>query len=131
MAAFANHLPSGTVLDGEILPYPQGVIGNFNDLQKRIGRKTVGAKLLQDVPIRFMIYDLLEWEGIDYRTTPFTFVKSNSPSFIKVIKNLTYLGNCLKCFTLLLEEAVAQEREKAEQKRSEGLMLKKRTPPMK
>ena len=124
LAAFANHLPSGTVLDGEILPYPQGVIGNFNDLQKRIGRKTVGAKLLQDVPIRFMIYDLLEWEGI-YRTTPLHIRQEQLALLYQSHKKFDLPWELSQVLHFATWEAVAQEREKAEQKRSEGLMLKK------
>ena len=126
LAPFANHLPSGTVLDGEILPYPQGVIGNFNDLQKRIGRKTVGAKLLQDVPIRFMIYDLLEWEGIDYRTTPLHIRQEQLALLYQSHKKFDLPWELSQVLNFATWEAVAQEREKAEQKRSEGLMLKKK-----
>ena len=39
LACLADHLPNGTVVDGELLPYKEGEIGNFNALQKRIGRK--------------------------------------------------------------------------------------------
>ena len=64
----ARYLPNGTVVDGELLPYKDGEIGNFNALQKRIGRKTVSQKLQNEVPIVIMLYDLLEWEGKDIRT---------------------------------------------------------------
>ena len=66
----AKYLPNGTVVDGELLPYKEGEIGNFNALQKRIGRKTVSQKLKTEVPIVIMLYDLLEWEGKDIRTQP-------------------------------------------------------------
>ena len=36
---FINRVPNGTVMDGEILPFPDGAIGTFNDLQTRIGKK--------------------------------------------------------------------------------------------
>ncbi len=66
-----DYVPNGTVIDGEILPYKDGKIMNFNDLQTRIGRKTVGKKLLTDVPVVIVAYDLLEWEGQDIREKPF------------------------------------------------------------
>jgi DNA ligase-1 len=66
-----KYIPNGTVIDGEILPYKDGQIMNFNDLQTRIGRKTVGKKLLADVPVVIVAYDLLEWEGKDIREKPF------------------------------------------------------------
>ncbi|SDD59896.1 DNA ligase-1 [Pricia antarctica] len=69
--AFIGIIPNGTVIDGEILPYPKGEIGTFNDLQKRIGRKTVSKNLLAKVPVILKAYDLLEWEGEDIREMAF------------------------------------------------------------
>ena len=47
---FMGIIPNGTVLDGELLPYPNGTIGTFNDLQTRIGRKTVSKSLFGENP---------------------------------------------------------------------------------
>jgi DNA ligase-1 len=46
----AEGLPSGTVLDGELLPWKAGRVQPFADLQKRIGRKSVTPKLLAEIP---------------------------------------------------------------------------------
>jgi len=69
-SVFKDLLPSGTVLDGEIIciekhedswkPLP------FALLQTRIGRKNVTRKHLKESPAGFIAYDLLELEGIDY-----------------------------------------------------------------
>ncbi len=66
----ATALPDGTVLDGEILAYRDGRPMAFADLQKRIGRKQVGRKILADVPCVMMAYDLLERNGEDLREQP-------------------------------------------------------------
>jgi DNA ligase 1 len=76
----AQDLPDGTVLDGEILVWldepaePDGTwIGRpapFALLQQRIGRKTLGTKILADAPVTFMVYDLLEQDGADVRALP-------------------------------------------------------------
>jgi len=63
-------LPNGCVIDGEILVWRNGLPASFADLQKRIGRKTVSAKLQADSPAMLVAYDLLEYEGNDLRTTP-------------------------------------------------------------
>ncbi|MFI4930718.1 MAG: cisplatin damage response ATP-dependent DNA ligase [Burkholderiales bacterium] len=65
-------LPDGTVLDGELLVWPEGSQqpAPFAMLQKRLNRKVVGAKLLADAPVRFVAYDLLEDGGIDLRALP-------------------------------------------------------------
>jgi DNA ligase-1 len=59
----AIHLPDGTVLDGEIMPWKQGAALPFAQLQRRIGRKTLGPKILAEVPVVLVAYDLLEHEG--------------------------------------------------------------------
>jgi len=65
-----NLLPEGTVLDGEVLPFKDGKILSFNDMQKRIGRKNISKKILQDVPLCLMCYDLIECKGKDIRMNP-------------------------------------------------------------
>ncbi|KUM43529.1 ATP-dependent DNA ligase [Pseudomonas sp. EpS/L25] len=90
-------LPDGAVIDGEIVvwkedaapdtllsseevsehqdqrdpaaPIPFGV-QPFALLQQRIGRKTLGKKILEDVPVILLAYDLLEWQGQDLRSQP-------------------------------------------------------------
>jgi DNA ligase-1 len=57
----------GTVFDGEILAWSGGRPLPFSALQKRIQRKRVGPKLLRDVPVVFIVYDLLEHDGQDLR----------------------------------------------------------------
>ena len=65
-------IPEGTVLDGEVLIWQPGVDAPapFADLQKRIGRKTLSAKLLNELPAVLCCYDLLEFGGVDLRALP-------------------------------------------------------------
>ena len=63
----AAKLPDGTVIDGEILAWKEGRPLPFSELQRRISRKKVGKKLLKEVPVGFMVYDLLEFDGVDLR----------------------------------------------------------------
>ncbi len=118
-----NFIPEGTVLDGEILPFIEGEIGTFNDLQTRIGRKTVSNSILKKVPIVFRAYDLLEFEGKDLREASYferrallepLIQEINQPS-LQLSKRLQFNS---------WEEAIA-ERELAREKRSEGLMIKR------
>ncbi len=67
LAALAVHVPDGTVLDGEIVVWKDARVQAFALLQQRIGRKTLGAKLLAQVPVAMLAYDLLEWQGADVR----------------------------------------------------------------
>jgi DNA ligase 1 len=52
-------LPVDAIIDGEIVPVRAGQILPFADLQKRLGRKTVGVDLLAAVPVALIAYDLL------------------------------------------------------------------------
>ena len=63
-------LPAGTVIDGEILIWNADIHASFAQLQKRIGRKTVSAKILRELPAVLVAYDLLEHAGQDMRATP-------------------------------------------------------------
>lgn len=66
------HLPEGMVLDGEVLVWDHlnDVPAPFAELQRRIGRKTLGAKLLAELPAVLVCYDLLELDGVDLRALP-------------------------------------------------------------
>ncbi|MDB5965656.1 MAG: ATP-dependent ligase-like protein [Polaromonas sp.] len=75
VVALAQPLPDGTVLDGEIMVWAAAEEGDgrpasFALLQQRIGRKTLGKKILADAPVTFMAYDLLELAGHDLRPEP-------------------------------------------------------------
>jgi DNA ligase-1 len=70
LTAMADRLPDGTVLDGELLPWADGRVRPFAELQKRIGRKTVTKKLLAEIPVVLLAYDLLEHDGTDLRESP-------------------------------------------------------------
>ncbi|MDQ6786991.1 MAG: ATP-dependent DNA ligase, partial [Acidobacteriota bacterium] len=72
IAKAAAFLPDGTVLDGEILPWSKDSVMPFNELQKRIGRKNLSAKLLSEVPVILQTYDLLEFDGEDLRGETFS-----------------------------------------------------------
>ena len=73
LARAVDVLPDGTVLDGELLVWPEGSAApaSFNTLQPRIGRKTVPKKMLAEAPVVLHAYDLLEWQGQDIRQRPF------------------------------------------------------------
>lgn len=70
--AASEALPGGTVLDGELLAWDAegGRPLPFAKLQKRIGRKKLGPKILREAPAHFMAYDLLELGGEDLRERP-------------------------------------------------------------
>src|SRR6202790_1863017 len=59
-------LPQDAILDGEIVAWNSSGAGRafaFSTLQQRLGRKKVSAKLMQDVPVAYLVFDGLYVEG--------------------------------------------------------------------
>src|SRR5229473_3517908 len=59
-------LPKDAILDGEIVAWNLSGAGRafpFSALQQRLGRKKVSAKLLQDVPVAYLVFDALYVDG--------------------------------------------------------------------
>ena len=125
--SFIGAIPNGTVIDGEILPFPNGQIGTFNDLQTRIGRKTVSKALLAKVPVILKAYDLLEWEGEDIRSKPFMERRKLLENLFESVTSSTL--HLSETMYFVSWEAVAQERERSREVHSEGLMLKRKDSP--
>ncbi len=50
-------------LDGEIVPYRDGVVLPFAHIQKRLGRKSVTAKIIRENPAVFIAFDILYFDG--------------------------------------------------------------------
>lgn len=69
---FKTALPNGTVIDGEILSFKDGQVLPLQALETRIGRKNLNKSGLQQTPMVFRAYDLLEWQGEDWRERPLT-----------------------------------------------------------
>lgn len=70
LEAMGALLPEGTVLDGEVLPWKDGAPLPFAQMQRRIGRKVLGSRILAEVPVVLVGFDLLELGGEDIREKP-------------------------------------------------------------
>jgi DNA ligase-1 len=119
-------LPEGTVIDGELLPWVEGAPLPFAQLQRRIGRKNLDRKILDEIPAALVAYDLLEERGEDVRTLPWSQRRSRLEALV---------GSVPSAGRLLLSPlvSVASWEELTEARRSartvgaEGIMLKRRT----
>ncbi|HEU5015000.1 MAG TPA: ATP-dependent DNA ligase [Roseiflexaceae bacterium] len=137
-------LPPGTVIDGEILPWKDGGVLPFAQLQRRIGRKTVGKKLLNEIPVVIMAYDLLELDGRDVRQEPLSWRRAELEKVINSFNhrdtektknnNLRDLRASVVQKILLSPivqaaswEELAATREQSRELNAEGLMLKRRS----
>jgi DNA ligase 1 len=120
---FKKLLADGTVLDGEILPFRDGMPLSFNHLQTRIGRKNVGARLLKDVPVSFVAYDVLEWEGQDIRGWKF---EDRRALLEKICPDGSEVFRLSPRVYFKTWEELATERGRSREFLSEGIMLKRK-----
>ncbi|NVJ85553.1 MAG: ATP-dependent DNA ligase [Algoriphagus sp.] len=120
-------LPDGTVLDGEILAYQDGKPLPFSLLQTRIGRKNITKKILQTAPVSFLAYDLLEWDGYDFRNHPLH-IRRSKLEWIHQEFNHERLEISPPIQANSWEE-LARIREKSRSEFAEGLMLKHKESP--
>jgi DNA ligase-1 len=58
-----REMSTDLIIDGEIVPANEKGILPFSELQKRLGRKSVGSQLLVAVPVILVAYDLLYATG--------------------------------------------------------------------
>ncbi len=112
------------VIDGEILAVRDNKVMNFNELQKRLNRKTLTKKMLSEIPIQVFAYDILELENNDLREKPISarramleeLLLNEGPEYIRLSQAISFENwNDLN-----------QIRESSRDINSEGLMLKKK-----
>ncbi|MBB6330212.1 DNA ligase-1 [Chryseobacterium sediminis] len=115
------------VIDGEILAVKDDKVLNFNELQKRLNRKTLTKKMLSEIPIEVFAYDLLELENNDLREKPISarralleeLLLNENPQNIKISQSLDFEK----------WEELDLLRENSREVNSEGLMLKQKNSP--
>lgn len=115
------------VADGELLVLRDGTVAPFNDLQQRLNRKTVSARMLREFPAHIRFYDLLFDGEEDLRASSFNerrarlenWHRQNAPA-------LTDLSD-LVAFTDFDELGAIWQATRDEG--IEGLMLKQRSSP--
>lgn len=123
-----DFLPDGTVLDGEVLAFTDDQPLPFNALQKRIGRKTVPKKLLTEAPVILYAYDLLEWQGQDIRTEPFSKRRALLEALIVDLPGDAPV-RCSPLVPFQTWDALSKARDASRDHNAEGLMLKRADSP--
>ena len=122
--ADAGKLPD-CVLDGEILAWKGGRVMPFAALQKRLGRKNPGKKVMEDAPVIFLAFDLLESGGDDWRGRPLEERRARLSELVHSIPG----GSRFDTSSQLRApswETLAATRAESRAMGTEGLMLKRR-----
>ena len=94
-------------------------------LQTRIGRKNITKKHLQDAPIAFFAYDILEFEGQDIREQPLQNRRSLLEEIVTKIDHPVLLISPVVEFSSW--EQLAHIRSSSRDMGAEGIMLKKKS----
>lgn len=118
-------LPDGVAIDGEIIPCVDKKPLPFALLQTRIGRKYVTKKQLQEAPIAFFAYDLLEYNGEDWRSKTLDERRTKLEEIVSSLNHPTLLISPVISFETW--EQLAELRKSSREMGAEGFMLKKRS----
>ena len=121
--SLVSGLPDGTVIDGEIVVWKDAV-QPFALLQQRIGRKTLSKKMLEDAPVAVLAYDLLEYQGDDWRNHTQAERRAQLEQVIAQCNQPVLLPSPSLTGTSWAD--LAQQREASRQLGVEGMMLKAR-----
>lgn len=121
----ADFIPPGTVLDGEVLVWRNETPQPFGDLQKRIGRKTVRKKLLADAPVVLRAYDVLEWNGVDWRDRSFVERRAKLEEIVAELPEDVPLRLSPE-LPFDTWEVLAEHRAQSREAAAEGVMIKRR-----
>ena len=117
-------LPDGIVLDGEIISAEHGKPKPFAALQTRIGRKNISKKQLQEAPVAFFVYDLLEFNYEDWRDKTLSERRAKIEEILHGIDHPSIQISPVINFTNWDE--LATLRNNSREMNSEGIMLKRK-----
>jgi DNA ligase-1 len=113
-------------LDGELLVLRDGHAAPFTDLQQRLNRKTVDAKLIAAHPAGIRAYDLLSARGEDLRHHPFRERRKRLEAFVGLIASPRIDLSPLQPFEAWKDLTQLRANPPAgEPRAAEGLMLKR------
>jgi len=128
LATLGAFLPEGTAIDGEILPWKDGQPLPFAQLQRRIGRKTLGKTILAEVPVVLIAYDLVEFGGKDLRVEPF---EARRRALAGLVESVAMPSRLILSPGVEASswEGLAEAREGSRAMQAEGLMLKRKGSP--
>lgn len=122
VAAAATNLPDGTVLDGEVLAFKDDRPMIFSFLQQRIGRQKDVQRLVREVPVVFMTYDLLELAGRDIRSEPICGRRGQLETLLGASTGVVRASPIVSASSW---EELAALREESRARNVEGFMLKR------
>ncbi len=128
LEALGALLPEGTAIDGEVMPWKDGEPLPFAQMQRRIGRKALGPKILAEVPAALVAYDLMELGGEDVREKPLEWRRGQLEDVVARAGRLAALVLSPVIPSADWEE-LRKIRQESRERKVEGFMLKRRNSP--
>lgn len=119
ICAAALRLRREAVFDGEILAWDHGAPMSFFELQKRLGRRDADLFLPAEIPVSYLIFDLLELDGRSLLKKPLIERRSLLER-LPLVENL----QLAPVFTVRSGEEIEEAFRAARQRGNEGLMAK-------
>lgn len=113
------------VIDGEILAVKNDEVLNFNELQKRLNRKNITKKMMEEIPVQVFAYDMLELKGEDLREKPLS--KRRKMLEELLVQNQSTQISLSQIIKAENYNELKEIREKSREINSEGLMLKQKS----
>jgi DNA ligase-1 len=140
----AASLPDGVVLDGEILAWSERDQKplEFQQLQRRLGRKVVSQRTIDNHPVVLLAFDLLEQDGRDLRQQPLELRQQQLRSLVEtasqtvqssggfLFPEMNQLAHAIRLPPVVAGSTWSEwsaERERSQEMSAEGLMLKRKT----
>ena len=115
-------MPHAAAFDGEILAWQNGRALSFNVLQQRIARKKLTAAMIRDIPVAFVAYDLLFFDGEMTISQPIEERRSRMARMLEPFGHPLYIAPQWQASST---EEIDRSFHEARQRGNEGLVLKR------
>jgi DNA ligase-1 len=112
-------IPGEFLLDGEIVPYRDGQVLPFAQIQRRLGRKALTPKILRDNPAAFIAFDILYKDGQLLMDCPLALRRESLDSLASSSSLLTTTRT-----PVVTSSEIAAAFDSARARRNEGIVLK-------
>jgi DNA ligase 1 len=114
-------LPGDFLLDGEIVPYRDGVVLPFAHIQRRLGRKTLSRKILRENPTVFIAFDILYRNGTLLMDQPLHTRRAELQRLAQESSDRLLITKAVEVTT---PDQITAAFDKSRLSRNEGLVLK-------
>jgi len=123
LCELGSFLPDGTVIEGIIIPLKNNAPLPESELQKRIAKGYTVKKIVSDIPVSFVAFDLLEFQKEDIRNKSLSQRRIHLKEIFNDISDKKFiLSEIIECNSW---EDLKNVKSEARKKSADGLILKR------